>query len=119
MKTTPDITAVVPVAVPTIVVASGSAIPAAIQQALPQWFRDRPATTEALWAGGVSAWYAVLTIAGVIVGAAVQDGRATSFWDLISYTQTHWWGAVLGLAFPAIRARQAFTKQTEKKVTSP
>ena len=87
-----------------------SALPAALQQVLPKWFLDRPALTEALYAAGVSATYTAISAVSILFGAAAQDGQVGSFGQFLAYASTHWFGALVGLIFPAIRGSQAFTK---------
>jgi hypothetical protein len=91
---------------------AGSAVPAAVQEVLPKWLLDRPALTESLWAYGVSLQYALTTVGAVLFGAAAQDGRLTSPLDFFGYCATHWWGTIISLIVPLVRARTAFTKAT-------
>jgi len=93
---------------------SGSAVPAWLQAILPKWFTDRPAFTEALWAGSVSFVYASAPIFGAIYGVANSQGMGDTLPHFLAFLHNEWFGILMGYVFgggvAGIRAKQAASK---------
>lgn len=90
---------------------AASAVPAWIQENLPKYLIDRPATTEALWAGSVSASHVLVVVASAVFAAADTVGADESLSMLGSFvTHFHFLPVVIGVFFPAIASSNAFGK---------
>lgn len=93
---------------------NGSAIPAWVQQVLPQWFLDRPAFTEAVYAFILSFALSAGGIISTLYGVAAAQGKATDIGTFAQFVLANWSGAALGFIFgggaASYRAKEAGKK---------
>jgi hypothetical protein len=76
----------------------GSAMPQWLQEVLPQWFKDRPALTEAAYAFSVSSSHVAITVGAMIYGNAVSAGvQADDVAGVVVYGAHHWLSPLMGL----------------------
>lgn len=85
-----------------------TALPAWLNENLPQWFRDRPGTTEALWQAGnglVKQFYVIIAA----FFASADTIHVTDYW---AYAMNfHWWPFIFTtIILPALKARTAYVK---------
>jgi hypothetical protein len=90
---------------------NGSAVPKFIEENLPKYFLDRPATTEALWAGAKSLGHTLGVSAVAFFAAADTIGADENIGTLLAFlTHFHFLPVLIAAIFPALASKNAFNK---------